>query len=89
MRGNLGKGFLSVVGGFAFVLALAGCENRYVNDYNYERIVVGMPMEQVEDLVGKPSRHVGDEFFYEGEYAVIKIKAKQDRVESKAWEKKP
>ena len=67
------------------VFVSAGCENRYVNQYDYERIAPGMPMEQVQDLVGKPSRREGDEFYYEGEYGTIKVKANNDRVETKEW----
>lgn len=78
-----------VVGACAlFVLSFVGCEttgNRYVNQYDYERITVGMPMEQVRDLVGNPSRHEGDEFYYEGKYGDIKIKSKGGRVEAKEW----
>ena len=68
-----------------YILSLAGCENRYVNQYDYERIAPGMPMEQVQDLIGKPSRREGDEFCYEGEYGTIRIKANNDRVETKEW----
>ena len=79
--------FLYIVAGACVIciLSLTGCENRYVNQYDYERITVGMPMEQVQDLVGKPSHREGDEFVYEGKYGDIKIKAKDDRVENKEW----
>jgi hypothetical protein len=42
-------------------------------------------MEQGQDLIGKPSHREGDEFYYEGEYGTIRIKANNDRVETKEW----
>lgn len=87
--GSPGVRWFLVVGACTLcVLSFVGCEstgNRYVNQYNYERITAGMPMEQVRDLVGKPSRHEGDEFYYEGQYGDIKIKSKGGCVEAKEW----
>jgi hypothetical protein len=74
----------------ALLLSLAvGCdENERVTRENYEKIHEGMPMEQVEGILGKPNRHHRDDFFYKGEYGTIKIEVEKGAVEEKHWEHK-
>lgn len=73
----------------ALLLSLAlGCVNERVTRDNYERIQIGMPMEQVEDVLGKPSRQHEHDCYYEGRYGTIKIEVKRDSVHEKSWKRK-
>ena len=80
--------YLLAGGGAVLLAVLAGCVDKRVNFENYERIQVGMPMEEVEDVVGKPARRHGHDYYYEGQYGWIKVEAKKDRVHEKKWEDK-
>ncbi len=79
----------------AILIALAGCANKRVTWENYERIREGMPMEEVERILGKPSRRRGEDYYYKGEYGSIKIEVEkgrgasyQRRVDDKEWKEK-
>jgi hypothetical protein len=73
------------------VLAVAvalGCANKRVTYENYERITKDMPMEEVEAILGSPSRRHHDDYYYEGKYGTIKIEVEKGRVEEKKWKER-
>jgi hypothetical protein len=75
----LGAGLLALV---------MGCVNERVTRSAYEQIHEGMPMEEVEGILGKPSRQHHHDFYYEGQYGTIKIEAKKDSVHEIKWQDK-
>ena len=78
-----------LAGAGAILLAItAGCVDKRVTYDNYERIQVGMPMEEVEQVLGQPASHHGHDYYYEGEYGRVKVEAKKDRVHERKWEDK-
>ena len=77
-----------MVGVLAFFLIVVGCTNDRVTTENYDRIHKGMPMEEVEAILGDPSRHHKDDYYYEGKYGVIKIEVERGRVDEKHWKDK-
>ena len=92
---SLHKPFVSAAGRYLLtcaaallLAAMAGCVDKRVTYDNYERIQVGMPMEEVEQVLGKPARHHGHDYYYEGEYGWVKVEAKKDRVHERKWEDK-
>ena len=82
------RSILCAAGAGLLLMALAGCVDKRVTFDNYERIQVGMPLEDVEAIVGKPASRHHHDYYYEGQYGNIKIEAKQDRVHEKHWKDK-
>lgn len=72
----------------ALAATVMGCVDKRVNHANYERIQIGMPMEEVEQILGQPESRHHDDYYYEGEYGKIKIECKKDRVDQKGWKDK-
>ena len=83
VRRYLGTGLVVLV--LAVVL---GCANKLVNFESYERITKDMPMEEVEAILGKPSRRHHHDYYYEGQYGTIKIEAEKGRVDEKKWKER-
>ena len=71
-----------------FSLLLVSCANERVTYANYERLAKGMAMEEVEAVLGKPSRRHHHDYYYEGKYGTIKIEVKKDSVHEKSWKDK-
>jgi len=75
---------------FAVLLLVActvmGCTNPRVTRANYEKIREGMTAEEVEALLGKPTRHHKNKLYYRGKYGDIEIELEDGRVEDKDWD---
>ena len=79
---------LVAVLGALLIAAVGGCANARVTRENYGRIEEGMSMEAVEDILGKPSRRHGRDYYYKGKYGTVKIEAKKGTVDEKKWKDK-
>jgi len=64
----------------------SGCAaNPRVTRDSYERIREGMAMEEVEQILGKPSYKHKDKCYYKGEYGTIRIEVEHGRVDDVDW----
>ncbi|MEW6360302.1 MAG: outer membrane protein assembly factor BamE [Planctomycetota bacterium] len=72
------------VGGLC--LGLGSCTNPNVTRENYAKIHEGMPMEQVEQILGSPSRKHKDKYYYNGKYGRIEIEVEKGCVDDVEWE---
>jgi hypothetical protein len=59
-------------------LMLVGCHNENVTTENFRRLYEGMPMEEVEAILGEPSKKDGDDFYYKGKYFIIVVEVGED-----------
>ncbi|NOZ19972.1 MAG: outer membrane protein assembly factor BamE [Planctomycetes bacterium] len=80
------KGLARALAIGVFCVVLWGCANPNVTRENYEKIHKGMPMEQVEAILGNPSWRHKDKCYYKGKYGRIKIEVEDGCVDDIDWD---